>query len=160
MAFVLILMFLALPAIEIYLFITVGDLIGPLPTIGLTVLTAVVGALLVRAQGLTVMRRAQESVDRGEAPVQEALDGLALFVAGVLLVVPGFFTDAIGGLLLIPFVRHAIGIAVMTKLLTMRTRHPTTGGGPGSGNVVDVEFEVVHPDDEQNTDQRPRITKE
>ena len=163
MALALILLFLALPAIEIYLFITVGEWIGPLPTVGLTILTAVVGALLVRAQGLTVMRRAQESVDRGEAPVQEALDGLALFVAGVLLVVPGFFTDAIGGLLLIPVVRHAMGVALMTKLLTMRaqqTRYETGQGRGGEDTIVDVEFEVMHPDDDKNAAPRPRITKE
>lgn len=162
MAFALILAFLILPALEIYLFIAVGELIGPIPTIALTILTAVLGATLVRTQGLSVMRRAQESVNRGEAPVQEALDGLALFVAGVLLVVPGFFTDAIGGLLLIPLVRHAIGIAVMTKLLTMRVQTPGSAR-PGNPDVIDGDFEVVNPHDADQPgtpDTQPRLGRD
>lgn len=146
MAWFLILIFLVLPATEIYLFIEIGGWLGAGTTIALTIATAFIGAFLVRAQGMSVARRAQESMERGEAPVQEALDGVALFVAGVLLVVPGFFTDAIGALLLIPLVRQAMGVALMTKLLTMRVRTRTQGP---DGSVVDADFEVVRPDRDQ-----------
>jgi UPF0716 protein FxsA len=142
MPWLFLILFLAIPATEIYLFVAVGGWVGAGPTVLLTFATAVIGVFLARAQGIAVLRRAQASVDRGEAPVQEALDGLALFVAGVLLVIPGFFTDAVGALLLLPIVRQAIGIAAMTKLLTMRVR-TTSYGGPE--DVVEGDFEVVHP---------------
>ena len=142
MPWLLLILFVALPATEIYLFVLVGDAMGAGLTVALTFLTAAIGIFLVRAQGIAVMRRAQESVDRGEAPVQEALDGLALFVAGILLVIPGFFTDVVGAFLLLPIVRHALGVAAMTKLLTMRAKRPPP---PGQGSVVDGDFEVVHP---------------
>ena len=160
MGFVILLLFISIPAIEIYLFIEVGDQVGAGMTVALTLLTAAIGMLLVRAQGLTVLRRAQASVERGEAPLKEALDGLALLVAGICLMIPGFFTDSIGALLLIPLVREAIGVALLAKALVVRA-----GPGRYHGSAVDGEYEDITPQDHNPhhqpqprsiDDQRPR----
>ncbi|MGH8500934.1 MAG: FxsA family protein [Gammaproteobacteria bacterium] len=99
---------IGIPLLEIYLFIKVGGAIGALPTIALTVLTAVTGALLVRAQGLATLRRAQASLRRDELPALELLEAAALLVGGLLLLIPGFFTDAMGLMLLLPACRKAL----------------------------------------------------
>jgi UPF0716 protein FxsA len=140
----LFLTFLVLPAVEIYLFIVVGGAIGGLTAVALTVLTALIGAFLVRMQGLQVMRRAQESMDRGEAPVAEAVDGVGLFVAGALLFVPGFLTDFVGALLLVPAVRRGIGAVLLARMVTVRAaRRQRRGDG-----VIEGEFEIVDDEDD------------
>jgi UPF0716 protein FxsA len=146
MGFLILLFIIGLPLIEIYLFIEVGEQIGALSTVVLTVLTAVLGMALVRSQGLGVARRAEASVQRGEAPLKEALDGMALLVAGFFLLIPGFFTDSIGTLLLIPLVREAIGVALLSRVLVARAN---SGGYKAKhrDNTVDGEFEDVTPED-------------
>jgi UPF0716 protein FxsA len=139
MLIALIFIFLAVPALEIYLFVVVGGLIGPLPTIGLTFLAAVAGMAVIRAQAPRAIGRVQESLKRGEAPVGDVLDGLALFFAGALLIVPGFFTDFVGLLLLIPWVRRTLGYALLARALAVRGKP----GGGGNSGVIDGEFEVA-----------------
>ncbi len=95
-------LFIGLPVLEIYLLIEVGEVAGALPTIGLCVLTGVVGAWLARGQGSLAMQRAQHKLERGELPTTEALDGAMILIAGVVLMTPGFVTDALGLLLLLP----------------------------------------------------------
>jgi UPF0716 protein FxsA len=102
----LILLFLAVPFIEIWLLIKVGVVIGAGWTIFLVVATAVIGAGLVRAQGLSTIGRIQQEMAAGRLPADEVLQGLFLLVSGALLVTPGFFTDAVGFALLIPPVRR------------------------------------------------------
>ena len=96
MAILLLAMFIAVPIVEIGLFIEIGGWIGLWPTIGVVIVTAFAGTTLLRLQGLSVLQRVQESANRNELPVQEVFDGLCLLVAGVLLLTPGFFTDLIG----------------------------------------------------------------
>ncbi|MBK5966163.1 exlusion protein FxsA [Thiocystis minor] len=96
---------IGLPLIEIYFLIQVGSEIGALPTIGLAILTAVIGTLLVRHQGFGVLLRVREMLDRGEAPALAMMDGALLLMAGFFLLLPGFLTDSIGFLLLIPPLR-------------------------------------------------------
>jgi UPF0716 protein FxsA len=102
------LLFVGAPLIELYFLIQVGSVIGALPTILLSILTAVIGGWLVRLQGLQVLMRVREMLDRGETPALEVLDGAVLLLCGFALLLPGFVTDAIGFLLLIPPVRHAL----------------------------------------------------
>ena len=102
---VILLAFIIVPVLEIAVFIQVGGLIGVLPTIALVLLTAVAGTMLLRVQGLAVIRRARDSLERNELPVAEVFDGLCLAVAGVLLLTPGFVTDTLGILLFIPATR-------------------------------------------------------
>lgn len=137
MGFIVLLILIGLPALEIYLFVLIGGEIGASVTIGLTVLTAVVGLMLVRTQGIGVLRRAEDSVAQGESPIQEVIDGVALLIAGIMLATPGFFTDAIGAILLIPLVRQAIGIALLTRVLVMRSQ-PVDRDGSIDGDFHDI----------------------
>lgn len=102
-------LFIGVPVAEIGLFIEVGGLIGLWPTLITVVLTAMLGTALLRAQGFGVMARAQEALNRGEVPVDEAVHGVFLLVAGLLLLTPGFLTDAIGFALFVPPLRLALG---------------------------------------------------
>jgi len=96
---------LALVIAELYVMVLVAGHIGVLNTIGLLILVSVVGAALVKRAGVGVLRRAQQTLAEGATPHKEAVDGLLLFGAGVLVFVPGFITSAIGLLLLVPPVR-------------------------------------------------------
>lgn len=98
-------LFLLVPVIEIYLLIKVGGIIGALPTVFLVVFTAVLGALLLRHQGLYTYAKVQNSLARGELPAMPMLEGVVLLISGALLLTPGFFTDTIGFLGLIPPLR-------------------------------------------------------
>ena len=98
----LFLLFLLVPIAEIYVLIEVGEVIGAGWTILFVIATAVLGAWLVKLQGLSTMQRAQESIRRGDTPALEMLEGMTLFISGFLLLIPGFVTDAVGFLLLVP----------------------------------------------------------
>lgn len=118
---VLLLLLIVVPLVEIFILIEVGQVIGALATIGLCILTAVVGGLLLRQQGIETLRRARMNLDRGEVPALEMFEGMALAVGGVMLLTPGFATDAIGFACLIPVTRQLI-----VRLL-MRRVHVTYG---------------------------------
>lgn len=105
---VFLLLFVGVPLVELYLMIEVGARIGALSTVLLVVLTAVIGGLLVRAQGFTVVLRVREMLERDEMPAVALLEGALLLIAGALLLLPGFITDALGFLLLIPPVRQRL----------------------------------------------------
>ena len=94
--------FLLVPIVEIYLLIQVGQVIGALWTVFLVVLTAVVGVWLLKIQGMSTLMRAQEKMQTGQMPAQEMLEGMGLLLAGAFLLTPGFFTDTVGFLLLLP----------------------------------------------------------
>ncbi len=112
---ILLLLFLLVPVIEIYLLIEVGSAIGAIYTILLVVLTAVVGAALLRWQGFTTFQRVREAMARGEVPAIEMMEGVVLLLCGALLLTPGFFTDAIGFLALIPAVRRHFILEVIKR---------------------------------------------
>ncbi|OUD15685.1 FxsA family protein [Thioflexithrix psekupsensis] len=101
----LLLLFIVVPIVEIYLLISVGKVIGGLPTIGLVILTAVLGAYLLRIQGLATVRKLQRQLEAGQNPEDSLLEGILLLVGGVLLLTPGFFTDALGLFCLLPSTR-------------------------------------------------------
>ncbi len=98
--------FLVVPVLEMWLLITIGQMIGALPTIGLVLLTAVIGVQLLRFQGISTLLRAQERLSTGNVPALEMVEGLALAVGGALLLTPGFATDAFGFACLIPASRR------------------------------------------------------
>lgn len=104
----IILLFIGLPLIELYVLIQVGSEIGALPTILLSILTAVMGVWLVRHQGFGVLMRVRDLLDRGEVPAIELLDGALILAAGLCLILPGFLTDSLGFLLLIPPLRRRL----------------------------------------------------
>lgn len=101
-------LFVAVPIIEIALFIQVGGAIGLWSTLAIVVLTAIVGTTLMRAQGAMTLNRLQQSMAQGKNPADPMAQGAMILVAGVLLLTPGFFTDAVGLALLVPPVRAAL----------------------------------------------------
>ncbi len=104
----LFLVFLVVPLVEIYFLIQIGSVVGAGWTIFLVVFTAMLGAFLVRAQGFSTLARVQTQLAKSEMPAMEIIEGLFLFVAGALLLTPGFFTDAIGFICLTPPLRRGI----------------------------------------------------
>jgi UPF0716 protein FxsA len=120
---VLALLFLVVPFVELFVLIQVGHVIGALPTIGLLVVVSVVGAWLVKREGLGVLRRAQEQVRRGEVPARELVDGALIILAGALMITPGFFTDVFGIALLLPPVRAAVRAAASARLARRARLH-------------------------------------
>jgi UPF0716 protein FxsA len=143
----LLLAFLLLPIVEITLFVLVGDAIGLGATLALVILGAVVGTVLMRSQGLAALRRVQAALDRGELPVGEVLDAASVVMGGILLLLPGFFTDVLGILLLVPWVRHRLGRGLLAWLLRhgeIRVRAARAGGPRRSGpTIIEGEFEEV-----------------
>lgn len=100
-------LFLVIPVVEIYFLIQVGEVIGALWTVFLVVLTAIIGVQLLKQQGLSTLMKAQQKMQSGTLPAAEMIEGIALIIAGAFLLTPGFFTDFIGFLLLIPVTRKA-----------------------------------------------------
>jgi len=132
----IVVLFLAVPILEIYLLIQVGHVIGAGWTILLVVLTAVIGAWLLRIQGLSTLLRAQQKLRDNQLPASEILEGMALVVAGALLLTPGFFTDAIGFLLLFPPTRIALANLAASRIVVSGS----AGGAPRpprNGDVID-----------------------
>ena len=97
--------FTIIPVSEIYILIAIGGQIGILPSIGLVILTGIVGASLARSQGLQTLGRIRDSFQQGVVPGEELLNALLIAVAGIVLLTPGFLTDAAGLFLLIPATR-------------------------------------------------------
>ncbi len=101
----LFLAFTIIPVSEIYILIAIGGQIGILPSIGLVILTGIVGASLARSQGLKTLGRIRNSFQQGVVPGEELLNALLIAIAGIVLLTPGFLTDAAGLFLLIPATR-------------------------------------------------------
>lgn len=126
------LLFLAVPILEIVVFILVGHLIGLWPTLGLVLLSAIVGTLLLRQQGLGTLARISAETQAGRVPGRELVHGVMILVAGVLLIVPGFVTDTIGLLLFVPKVRDA-GWRFLKSRITLVAASASRGWRPGGG---------------------------
>lgn len=131
--------FLLVPLAELYVLIQVGGVIGALPTVALVVFTAVLGAFLIRSQGLATVARMRAAMDRGEVPAVEILEGACLLVAGALLLTPGFVTDTVGFVLLLPMLRRSIILRLLERGFIRSTR---TAPGPGTapGQIIDGEY--------------------
>ena len=165
MRFILFLLFIVMPFVEIALLIKLGDLLGFWRTIGIVVVTAIVGAYVLQAQGAATLRRVSQSMTSGEPPIKPVVDGFFLAISGAFLLTPGVVTDALGLLLLVPPVRHAIarwgfGRMVKSGNFTVHTFETGAGAesatpnagprsgprsrpGQGGGPVIDGEFEEV-----------------
>lgn len=109
-----------IPLAETWLLIKVGGVIGAVPTIALVVLTAIVGTAVARRQGLSTIRRIQLAQAEGRLPATERVEGVLLLLAGVLLMTPGFFTDAIGFSMLFPKLRGRLAERTVGSLATAR----------------------------------------
>ena len=134
-------LFLVVPFVEIYLLVEIGHRIGAPWTILLVVFTAIVGAWLVRVQGLATWRRFQASLARNELPATALVEGLCLLIAGALLLTPGFFTDAVGFACLTPPLRRAL----IRHFLQRRVRKVAQGPARprGSRDPLDGNYKQI-----------------
>lgn len=136
MAIRLLLLFIFLPLVETWLLIEVGSRIGALATIALICATAIAGSALVRRQGLRTLQQIQACQRRGEAPAQPLLEGAVLLLAGVLLVLPGFITDSLGFLALIPPLRRRFARQVLRRIVVVGP--PPTG--PDRRHTIEGDY--------------------
>ncbi|MEW5728202.1 MAG: FxsA family protein [Pseudomonadota bacterium] len=148
MPWLIVLVLIGLPVVEIALFVKSAQWIGVLPTIALAIAAGMAGVALVRRQGLETMFRARTQLDRGEFPVAEAFDGLCLAFAGALLFLPGFFSDVIALLLLLPPVRAALRLWLAGHVRTVVAAPGPSAQGPADGPppVIEVDYRVVEDD--------------
>ena len=102
------LIFICLPALEIYLLIEVGGQVGALNTIALIFLTAIIGLYFAKQQGLQTLKSGMTNLYQNKIPIYEMMSGASIAVAAFLLIIPGFFTDLLGFILLIPFTRKIL----------------------------------------------------
>src|SRR5262252_8352332 len=130
------------PIVELYVMVQVAGVIGALPTVLLVIAISLVGAWLTKVEGLAVLRRARTTLEAGELPANESIDGLIVAGGGVLMMVPGFISGIIGLILLLPPVRALLRRRLRHRIERGRTRlvvysngfDPTGFGGP----VVDA----------------------
>ncbi len=146
----LFLLFVTIPIVEIALFIQVGGWLGLWPTLGIVILTAILGTVLVRAQGLAAMGQIKSNLNELRDPTEALAHGAMILASGLLLLTPGFFTDAVGFALLVPPVRLALFKWIRSKIKVQSfvdidghpaARHPPHPQATGRGDIIDGEFE-------------------
>ncbi len=144
----LVVVFIVVPIAELYVIIQVGHAIGALPTVGLLLLDSVLGSALLRAQGRATWRRFNTALTSGRAPAREVLDGALVIFGGALLISPGFLTDIVGLLLLLPPTRAVLRRALVRNF-TNRAMVRVVGGLGGrrpAPEPYDVEGTAVEID--------------
>ncbi len=143
------LLFIGIPLLEIYLLIEVGGVIGAFPTVLMVVFTAVLGVSMIRVQGFSTLQKAQTAMNRGELPATEMFEGVMLLFAAICLLMPGFFTDTIGFLLLIPPLRRFIA----RKLIDSSLLKARVSGFRAQGDYFDGEYEDLTPEQQHQKNQ-------
>lgn len=143
--------FIGVPLLEIAVFIQIGGWLGLWPTLGLVLLSAVIGTWELRAQGLATLARARATIDAGALPTRELFDGACLLLAGALLLTPGFVTDTLGILLFVPAVRtylrrllgRHLSASVETRVFVDGTERDDRDKPAGQGPVIDGDYRDV-----------------
>lgn len=145
------LLLVVIPVTELLLLIEIGGIIGGLNTVLLVFSTAIIGTILLKREGLATFNRFNQKLRQGEMPANEIATGFALVAGGALLLTPGFMTDIIGFLLVLPFTRALVGRWIFAKVLASRhatfthsTHSPfsqTQRKQNGDNNVIEGEFE-------------------
>ena len=143
----LLLIFIVLPVIEISLFIQFGDALGTINTILLIFLTAGIGVYLVRQQGFNTLRKMQQEIQNQELPVRSLFDGFVILISGILLLIPGFFTDTIGFMGLIPITRFFIGKTLIGIFIKNRSNFAYKSK-QDINDPIEGEFEEMDSKDE------------
>src|SRR3954449_4876102 len=135
MLVLLVLLFIVVPIVELFVIIQVGEAIGVLPTIALLIVDSILGSMLMRAQGRSAWRRFNAALAEGRIPHREVLDGALVIFGGALLLTPGFLTDILGIVLLLPptraLVRGVVARRVLPRLVV--TGLGGLGGAAGAG---------------------------
>ena len=131
------LLFIGLPTLEIYIMIKVGGKIGAINTVSLIFLTAIIGMYFAKLQGIQTLRSGMINLYQNKIPVYEILSGASIAIASLLLIIPGFFTDFIGFLLLIPFTRRIIFSIALKKSVKENNKRNTI-----DGEIIDKKDEL------------------
>ncbi|MCP3870992.1 MAG: FxsA family protein [Gammaproteobacteria bacterium] len=139
--FLLLLLFVGLPLFELYFLIQVGSEFGAIPTIALSVFTAVLGGLLVRVQGVSTLLRVRASLEKDQVPAIEMLEGVVLLITGFFLLLPGFLTDFLGFLCLVPAIRRALVLSFLRRTGTTQPPPSAPGQPQQSTKVIEGEFQ-------------------
>lgn len=146
----LFLLFTVVPLAELYLLIAIGRILGPVPTIGLVLVTGALGAWFARLEGARVIHRWQEAMARQQLPKDGVIDGLLIFIGGLMLITPGILTDIAGLSMVMPPTRRVIARMVRAwferQIATGRVQVYGSAYNPapgGSQDVIEVEGEVV-----------------
>ncbi|PCI52016.1 MAG: exlusion protein FxsA [Alphaproteobacteria bacterium] len=142
---------LAVPYLEFLVFLEVGNALGGFTALLLTILTAIVGIYLIRQQGLVVLNRMHQTLQRGESPVEDILHGFFLLIAGLFFLLPGFITDTIALFLAIEPIRIILGKIIIKNIGT--TFYSTPAGPNDGGITIDGEYEE-DPDNQKNIDHK------
>jgi len=146
MAYLILLALLLVPLVEVTLFIVIGGILGLWPTLCLAVSTAFAGTALIRQQGIGILTRAQAEFANNRLPVNELFDTLCLFIAGALLLTPGFATDIFGASLLLPAFRRRF-LAILGHFAQVHRGSRTSTTHADNSPVIDGEYEDVSPDE-------------
>ncbi len=128
------LIFIVLPALEIILFIKIGGQVGALNTVALIFLTAIIGIYFAKLQGIRTLKSGMVNVYKNKVPIYEIVSGASIALAALLLIIPGFLTDLIGFLLLVPFTRRIIFSLAMKNKSNSKVKDD---GGTIDGEIVD-----------------------
>ena len=139
--FLFIALFILIPIIEISLFIEIGTIIGSFYTIILIFITAIVGVFFVRQQGMSTFQKLTSQLQNLETPVQTMFEGLVILISGILLITPGFFTDALGFLGLIPFSRIIFIKLVASYILSRYGKRGNQNENTIEGEFIDIDEE-------------------
>lgn len=137
----LFLLFIIIPILEMWVLIKVGSQIGALYTIGLVLLTAIIGINLLRQQGLSTLFRAQQRMNSGQMPVLEMVEGLLLAIGGALLLTPGFITDTIGFACLLPGLRQVIVARLVRHFTIIQAQQGQNHSAESQPRTIDGDFE-------------------
>ncbi len=121
MLFYLILCFTIVPVVELAVLLKAGRIIGVLNTIAIVILTGIVGALLARSQGIMILQKIREDLEKGMMPGDKLIDGALILCGGILLLTPGFITDFAGFITLVPFTRHYVKRWIVKNFMSKYT---------------------------------------
>ena len=144
----LLLLFIVVPIAEMAVLIKVGAIIGVIPTVGLVVLTATLGIWLLRLQGIATLARVQEKLRQGEIPEAELLEGIMLLIGGALLLTPGFITDTMGFVCLVPALRKPVARWLLKYVVTDMVRR--SGAASTMDRYSHTTIEGEFSDDEKH----------
>jgi UPF0716 protein FxsA len=160
-------LFVVVPLLELAILVWLGEHVGILPTVGLVIFTGVLGAWLARWQGVATWGRFREAVAAGRMPHRELVEGLLVLVAGAVLLTPGLITDVTGFTLLVPPVRRRVAgwigswLEDRVRLVDVAGRpvrpagRTAESGGTGSGDAVEVEYQVVDSEEVEEERREP-----
>jgi len=146
------LIFIGVPLLEIYLLIEVGGAIGAVPTVLAVVFTAILGVTLIRIQGFSTIQKAQKSMAQGIPPAQEMFEGVMLLFAAICLLMPGFFTDTVGFLLLIPPFRAFLASLIIGSAV-LRARVSGAHRSYSGNDYFEGEYENLTPEQQHERNQ-------